>query len=80
MICKGTTHNNGVKLAVYMTASKDDERAELWELRGFEATNIKDSFRDVQIMAGATNCKQPFFHLQMRNREGETLTREQWET
>jgi hypothetical protein len=78
MISKGTTHNDGARLADYMTASKEGERAELWELRGFEATNIKDAFRDVQIMAGATKAEQPFFHVQVRNREGETLTREQF--
>jgi hypothetical protein len=79
MISKGTTHNNGVKLAAYMTTGKEGERAELWQLRGFEATNIKDAFRDVQIMAGATKAEQPFFHVQVRNRESETLTRQQWE-
>ena len=79
MIAKGTTHNNGAKLAEYMEQSKDGERAETWELRGFQATNIKDAFRDVEIMAGATKCEQPFFHVQLRNREGETLTRQQWE-
>ena len=79
MIAKGTTHNNGGRLAAYMTTAKEGERAELWQLRGFEATNIKDAFRDVHIMAEATKCQQPFFHLQLRNREGETLTREQWE-
>ena len=62
-----------------MEHSKDGERAETWQLRGFEATNIKDAFRDVEIMAGATKCEQPFFHVQLRNREGETLTRQQWE-
>jgi hypothetical protein len=79
MICKGTTHNNGAKLAAYMTTGKRGERAELWQLRGFEATGIKDAFRDIQIMAGATKCEQPFFHVQVRNREGEKLTRQQWE-
>lgn len=79
MIAKGTAHNNGAKLASYMTTGKKGERAELWELRGFEATGIKDAFRDVQIMAGATKCQQPFFHVQVRNPEGETLTRHQWE-
>ena len=79
MIAKGNTHSDGAKLADYMEQSKDGERAETWQLRGFEATNIKDAFRDVQIMAGATKCEQPFFHVQLRNREGETLTRQQWE-
>ena len=80
MIAKGTTHNNGVKLAQYMTTGKDGERAELWQLYGFAATSIKDAFRDVHIMADATKCEHPFFHVQVRNREGETLTRQQWET
>ena len=79
MISKGTTHNNGARLAAYMTAGKDGEKAELWQLRGFEATNIKDAFRDVQIMARGTKAEQPFFHVQVRNREGERLTRTQWE-
>ncbi len=79
MISKGTTHNNGVRLANYMVTGKEGERAELWQLRGFEATNIKDAFRDIHIMANAGKCQQPFFHVQVRNRDGEELTREQWE-
>jgi hypothetical protein len=79
MISKGTTHNNGARLAAYMETGKKGERAELWELRGFAATNIKDAFRCVDAMAGATKAEQPFFHVQVRNREGETLTRQQFE-
>ena len=30
-------------------------------------------------MAGATKTEQPFFHVQVRNRENEKLTRQQWE-
>jgi hypothetical protein len=79
MIAKGTAHNNGGKLARYMTTGKEGERAELWQLRGFEADNIKDAFRDVHVMAEGTRCKQPFLHVQVRNPEGETLSRDQWE-
>jgi hypothetical protein len=79
MITKGTTHNNGVRLARYITTGKPGERSELFQLRGFEATNIKDAFRDIHIMAQAGKCEQPFFHVQVRNRDGEHLTREQWE-
>jgi|SRR5271165_4394693 len=79
MIAKGTTHNNGAKLARYMTTGKDGERAELWQLYGFGSNDIKEAFRSVHVMAEATKCEQPFFHVQVRNREGETLTRQQWE-
>ncbi len=79
MISKGTTHNNGARLATYMETSQDGQRAELWELRGFAATTIKDAFRCIDAMSRATKAEQPFFHVQVRNREGETLTRQQWE-
>jgi hypothetical protein len=78
MIAKGTTHNNGAKLARYMTTGKDGERAELWELCGFAAGDIRDAFRSVHVMAEATRCEQPFFHVQVRNPEGEELSRDQW--
>jgi MobA/VirD2-like, nuclease domain len=80
MIAKGTTHNNGAKLAQYMTTGKDGERAELWQLHGFGSNDIKEAFRSIHVMAEATKCEQPFFHVQVRNRDGETLTRQQWET
>jgi hypothetical protein len=79
MIAKGNTHNDGAKLASYMTTAKEGERVELAPLQGFEATNIKDAFRDVEVMAAATKCKKPFFHVQVRNPKGEKLSREQWE-
>jgi hypothetical protein len=78
MISKGTTHNNGIKLSQYMAQGKDGERAELWELRGFASHEVTEAFRSVHVMAQATRCEKPFFHVQVRNPEGESLTREQW--
>lgn len=78
MIAKGNTHNNGAKLARYMTRGKEGERAELWQLAGFAANDIRDAFRSVHVMAEATRCEQPFMHVQIRNPEGEQLTRDQW--
>ena len=77
MIGKGTPHNNGGRLARYLVTGKHGEHAELWELRGFASADIVDAFRSVHAMAEATQCEQPFFHLQVRNPEGETLTRQQ---
>lgn len=78
MISKGNTHQNGAKLAQYITTAKEDERVERLELRGFASDDIKEAFRSVHVMAEGTKCKQPFFHCQVRNPEGEELTREQW--
>jgi hypothetical protein len=79
MISKGNTHADGAKLGRYITTGKDGERAELWELRGFETENIIDAFRNVHVMATGTRCKQPFFHVQVRNPDGETMPRKDWE-
>jgi hypothetical protein len=78
MITKGTTHNNGARLARYMTTGKEGEKAELWQLSGFAANDIREAFRSVHVMAEATRCEQPFFHVQVRNPESEEITRAQW--
>lgn len=78
MISKGTTHNSGGRLARYLVNGKEGERAELYELRGFASDEIVDAFRSVHVIAEATKCERPFFHVQVRCPEGEQLTPEQW--
>jgi hypothetical protein len=78
MIAKGTTHNNGARLAEYLIHSKEGEKAELFELRGFAEEDVVDAFRSVHVMADAMRCENPFYHCQIRTPDGETLTREQW--
>jgi hypothetical protein len=79
MIAKGTPHTNGAVLARYLVTGKDGERAELSELRGFVASGIMDAFRSVHVMARGTKCEAPFFHVYVRNPEGENLDRVEWE-
>jgi hypothetical protein len=80
MIAKGTAHNNGAKLGRYMIeAGEDNERAELYQLRGFAEDDIVSAFRTIQGIAAGTRCAQPFFHCQVRTPAGENLTRKQWE-
>jgi hypothetical protein len=79
MIAKANTHNSGARLAAYLMKEKDGQKATLYELRGFEALDIKDAFRDIDIMAAGTRIDQPFFHLQVRLPDGEKLNFRQWE-
>jgi hypothetical protein len=80
MIAKGNPHNNGPFLACYLAAdSKGNERAELAELRGFASKNIFDAFALGQLQAEGTQCRKPFFHVQVRTPEGENLSRAQWQ-
>jgi hypothetical protein len=79
MICKGNTHKNGAKLARYMTTPKEGEHVLFGELRGFASDDITKAFRSVHVMAEGTRCEQPFMHVQVRNPDGESLTRDQWQ-
>jgi hypothetical protein len=79
MIAKGTTHADGAILARYLVTGKERERAELWELRGFACTGIVAAFRSVHVMAAATKCLAPFFHVSVRNADEDNLDRSQWE-
>ena len=78
MIAKGNPHNNGPYLAHYLLSNLgDNERAEVGELRGFAASNIYDAFALGQLMAKGSRCQKPFFHVQVRTPDGETLSLEQ---
>lgn len=78
MIAKGTTHNSGSRLAAYMVTGKDGERAELYSLTGFAAGDIREAFASIEAMKAGTRLEKAFFHVQVRNPEGEDLTRAQW--
>ena len=78
MIARGQIHSSGPKLAAYLTTGKEGERAELVELRGVAAEDIRGAFADLQHIAALTKAEKPFFHAHIRLPDDERLTREQW--
>jgi hypothetical protein len=78
MIAKGVPHAHGARLARYLITGKDGERAQLFELRGFAAAGIVNAFRSVHVVANGSKCSFPFFHVSVRNPDGETLDASQW--
>jgi len=80
VIAKGTLHDHGAKLAAYMATGKDDEEAQVYEVFGFASDDIHQAFRSIDAMAAGSRLAKPFFHVQVRNPEGECLTRAQWVT
>jgi hypothetical protein len=66
MIAKGTVHDNGARLARYLITSKRGETAQLSQLRGFASDDILLAFRSIHVMAEATRCEHPFFHIQVK--------------
>lgn len=79
MIARGQIHSSGPKLAAYLVNGKKGETAELVELRGVAADDLREAFTDLQNIAdGMTKAEKPFFHAHIRLPDGEKLTREQW--
>jgi hypothetical protein len=78
MIAKGNLHSHGQKLAAYLVKGHPGERGELIEMRGFAASDLRVAFRDVEIQAGGTACRKPFFHCYTRLAPGEALEQERW--
>src|ERR1017187_1294323 len=74
----GLPNPNGVHLARYLVTGKENEVAELWQLRRFAAEDIVDAFRRVHVIAAATKCRNLFFHVSLRCRQGERLDRSHW--
>ena len=80
MIIKSTVRGNGGKLANYLLNDKKNDRAELLELRGWAAENLKNALLiSEEIAHGQTQCEKPFYHVSFRLAPGEELTPEQWE-
>lgn len=80
MIAKGNLHANCGKLAAYLVTGKDGEKAELHELRGFADATIRDAFKTIDAVAKGSHCTKPFFHVQVRNPQGDrALTTAEWE-
>jgi hypothetical protein len=78
VIAKGAANNSGAKLAAYMVRAKDGEQVELYQVYGFATGDIHEAFRSIDAMAKGTRVQQPFFHVAVRNREGEELSRADW--
>ncbi|MCC6716319.1 MAG: hypothetical protein IT555_00380 [Acetobacteraceae bacterium] len=80
MIAKGNLHASGARLAAYMVTGKDGEKAELYQLRGFADAGIRDAFKTIDAAAKGSHCTKPFFHVQVRNPQGDrALTTKEWE-
>lgn len=61
-----------------MVTGKDGERANCGRFAASRRPTSRTLFA-TRSMADGTRYQQPFFHVQVRNPEGETLTRQQWE-
>ena len=78
MIIKGGSTSGASRVAAHVLDTRENERAEVTELRGVMAGNLRDALREMETAAKCTAARKPFYHASINPRAGEKLTGEQW--
>ncbi|HZP09038.1 relaxase/mobilization nuclease domain-containing protein, partial [Methyloceanibacter sp.] len=77
MVIKGTSCAGARRLAVHLTRTDTNERAEVKELRGVAAENLREALLEMEAVAAGTRTTKPFYHGSINTRAEERLTEEQ---
>jgi hypothetical protein len=78
VIIKGNSCSGAGRLAVHLTRTDTNERAEVTELRGVAAEDLRGALQEMEAIASGTRCSKPFYHASIDPRADERLTEEQW--
>lgn len=79
MIVNGASRRSVAFWARHLQNDKKNDRAELKEIRGLGATNLKDALLEMQEEAQHTRCENFFYQANFNPTSDERLTEEQWE-
>ncbi len=77
MIIKGKSVGGGKRLAVHLMRTDTNERAEVRELRGVAAENLRGALLEIEAVASGSRTTKPFYHASINTRADERLTNEQ---
>ena len=77
MIIKGKSVGGGKRLAVHLMRTDTNERAEVRELRGVAAEDLRGALLEMEAVASGSRTTKPFYHASINTRADEKLTEEQ---
>jgi hypothetical protein len=77
MIIKGKSRGNGAQLGRYVITPLENERVEIFEIRGLAATNVPDAVIEMDALAAGTRCDKSLYHASINTRASERMTDEQ---
>ena len=77
MVIKGTSVAGAKRLAVHLMRTDTNERAEVLELRGVAAEDLRGGLQEIEAVATGTRCQKPFYHASINTRADERLGVEQ---
>jgi hypothetical protein len=77
VVIKGTSCAGARRLAVHLTRTDTNERAEVRELSGVAAEDLRGALLEMEAVAAGTRSTKPFYHASINTRADEKLTDEQ---
>ncbi len=77
MVIKGTSCAGAKRLAVHLTRTDTNERAEVKEIRGVTAEELRGALLEMEAVAAGTRSTKPFYHGSINTRAEERLSDEQ---
>ena len=77
MIIKGKSVGGGKRLAVHLMRTDTNERAEVREVTGVAANDLRGALLEMEAVASGTRTTKPFYHASINTRADEKLTEEQ---
>jgi hypothetical protein len=77
VIIKGTSCAGASRLAIHLTRTDTNERAEVKEIRGTAADDLAGALKEMEAVATGTRTTKPFYHGSINTRSDERLTEEQ---
>jgi hypothetical protein len=77
MVIKGTSCAGARRLAVHLLRTDTNERAEVAELRGVGAEDLRGALHEMEAVASGARTAKPFYHSSINTRADERLTDEQ---
>jgi hypothetical protein len=78
VIIKGKSRNGGAALARHLSRTDTNERAEVLEVRGTVAQDLRGAFQEMEAVASGTNCQKSLYHANIDPDARFPMTREQW--
>jgi hypothetical protein len=77
VVIKGTSCAGANRLAVHLTRTDTNERAEVKEIRGVTAEDLRGALLEMEAVGAGTRSTKPFYHGSINTRAEERLTDEQ---
>jgi hypothetical protein len=77
VIIKGKSVGGAKRLAVHLMRTDTNERAEVREVRGVAAEDLRGALLEIEAVAAGTRTTKPFYHGSINTRADERLTDEQ---